>query len=554
MSASVSQRTFAFQIVSFVQTNEAHCCCRIYASPRAVHPYLVSQLGVLVVKFVSINAMPRTDHRRGDRDLRDYREVRHERNDTGSQELDEGVIEVQVIPQDDNWGETATSVTTATSVVTLSDEDLSDVGKERTGFSVEFCRHAKVLPPAALSVFAVLSPVLFVILTVVTGKRESCTSRCDGLFISFAVKELLLVTGIWALFFRKSRVTLPRVFVLRVGLMVLVFVVLVCYWLFYGLKVMHQRAQSLSDILEYSTTLLDTLLFLHYTSVVLLWLRQDEVMFTLKVVRSIDGVSKYYNVGSLSIQRTAVYLLQQYYKDFPEFNPYLLQTPARSSTKNFSSLKFYDIDGNKVNGDSKMKTRTRALITAASSRRRDPGRNDRFHEEAEFERKIKRRKARLISACEEAFTHIKRVQCSRGPCVPMDPEETAQSLFPSFARPLQKYLRTMRMHHRYSMDAIMKHLAHCLTFDLSPTAFLERYIAEQPCIEFTNKQRVVYWSLVCEEQVTKSLSSSTVFQIKSEEFSLVVTVCKLPHLDISEDEFDFDGNRFVLRLNSETSV
>ena len=321
------------------------------------------------------------------------------------------------------------------------------------------------------------------------------------------------------------------------------------------MKIMREKAQKLSDILDYSTTLLDTLLFLHYISVVLLWLRQQDSVFTLKVVRNMDGASRYYNVGSLSIQRAAVFVLQQYYKDFPEYNPFLLQTPARSSAKNFSNLKFYDIDGNKVNGDSgKMNSRTRAIISAASSRRRDPGRNDRFYEEAEFDRKLKRRKARLISACEEAFTHIKRVRFERGPCMPMDPEETAQSLFPSFARPLQKYLRTMRMHHRYNMDSILKHLAHCLTFDMSPKAFLERYISEQPCIEFTSRTRDELWSIVCEEQVTKSLSSSTVFQIKSEDFSLVVTVCKIPHIEMCEDEFDVDNNKFVLRLNSETSV
>ena len=39
--------------------------------------------------------------------------------------------------------------------------------------------------------------------------------------------------------------------------------------------------------------------------------------------------------------------------------------------------------------------------------------NERFYEEYEYERKLKKRKARLVSAAEEAFTHIKRMQSNQ---------------------------------------------------------------------------------------------------------------------------------------------
>ena len=503
---------------------------------------------------------------RGDRESRDLlrSHQRYERDrerdremNTGSQELDEGVIEVQVIPQDDNWGETATSITeTATSIVTLSEEDLSETGKVKGRFSFPFKRYCKIVVLLLLALISVVSPILFVVLPVVILKLPLCGTQCDGLLISFAIKELVLIVGIWALFWRKPRVSMPRVFILRTAMVVLIFAVIVCYWLFYGLRILFSKEQNSSflEILQFALTLLDTLLFIHYLAVVLLWLRQTDSEFTVKVVRSTDGVSKYYNVGRLSIQRTAVFVLEMYYKDFPEYNPYLMQVPARANTKHFSNLKFYDIDGGAVNDNKGVNARTKAIITASSQRKREPGRNDRFYEEAEFERKLKRRKARLVSVTEEAFGHIKKIQFERGPCCPMDPEEAAQSLFPSFARPLQKYLRTIRQHHRYSMDQIIKHLAHCLTFDMSPKAFLERYINEQPCIEFSNNRGDQSWSLVCEEQVTKYLSSSTVFQLKTEELSLIVTVNRLPNFDVSEDIFDFESNKFVMRLNSETSV
>lgn len=501
--------------------------------------------------------MPR-DHYRKAPDRDHYSQNHKDRRDhetNGSQELDEGVIEVQVIPQDDNWGETATTITeTATSIVTLSEEDLSDVGKDKKRFSFASCLNIKLIPAAILSLLLIISPILFIVLPVILWKPLMCGIECDGMFLSLAVKEIVLIVGIWALYFRKTRVRMPRVNVLRVGVMLLVFLVLVCYWLFYVLRIIAKKTDlSLANIIHFSSTLLDTLLFLHYLSVVVLWLRHSEPVYNLKVIRSTDGVSQFYKVGTMSIQRTAIFVLEQYYKDFPEYNPYMMSVPARAATKQFSTLKFYDIDG-KLTDNSKVNPRTRAIITSSSQGRRNPGRNDRFYEEAEFDRKVKRRKARLMAACDEAFGHVRRVQLDRGPTVPMDPEETAQSLFPSFARPLQKYLRTVKQHHRHNMDAILKHLSHCLAFDMSPKAFLERYMSEQPCIEYISSRDTQEWSLVCEEQVTSGLSNSTVFQLKNEQLSLVVTVNDIPYFDLSEEEFDFENNKFVLKLNSETSV
>ena len=47
------------------------------------------------------------------------------------------------------------------------------------------------------------------------------------------------------------------------------------------------------------------------------------------------------------------------------------------------------------------------MVSVAS--RRNSMHADRFHEEHEYERKVRKRKARLIVAAEEAFTHIRRM-------------------------------------------------------------------------------------------------------------------------------------------------
>ena len=54
--------------------------------------------------------------------------------------------------------------------------------------------------------------------------------------------------------------------------------------------------------------------------------------------------------------------------------------------------------------------RTGALEVGSLSR----GHNDRFYDELECERKIRKRKARLVVAAEEAFTYVKRLQTDRG--------------------------------------------------------------------------------------------------------------------------------------------
>lgn len=60
-------------------------------------------------------------------------------------------------------------------------------------------------------------------------------------------------------------------------------------------------------------------------------------------------------------------------------------------------------------------SQSRAMLTA-HARRRDSSHNERFYEEHDYERRVKKRRARLITAAEEAFTHIKRLHNEPGDC------------------------------------------------------------------------------------------------------------------------------------------
>lgn len=70
-----------------------------------------------------------------------------------------------------------------------------------------------------------------------------------------------------------------------------------------------------------------------------------------------------------------------------------------------------------------------------------------------------------------------------GPAVPMDPYEAAQAIFPSMARPLQKYLRITRQQPRHTVESILQHLAICLSHDLSARAFVEKFLVASPVMQ-----------------------------------------------------------------------
>lgn len=488
------------------------------------------------------------------------------------------VIEVQILPQDDNWGENTTAVTGNTS----EQSDTEDIGmsgqwmgEPDTGISFVCQRYLGSVLTAVLSVAAFLSPLAMVVLpklgffpALVPGSPLlACGAECKGSLISLAFKLVLLAGGTWAVFLRRPRATMPRIFLFRATVLVLVLVCTFAYWLFYVVQVTEGALASTTGgeavqykgLVSYASSLSDTLLFIHYLAVVLVEIRHLQPTYYVKVVRSPDGESRSYAIGQLSIQRAAVWILEHYYTEFPIYNPYLERIPVSKSRKGGTSFKFYDVDG--VNNSAIQQSQSRAML-AAHARRRDSSHNERFYEEHDYERRVKKRRARLITAAEEAFTHIKRLHGDQGiscssavPAIPMDPQEAAQAVFPSMARALQKFLRITRQQPRHTVESILAHLANCLSHDLTPRAFLEPFLVPAPVLQNEKEQKHVQtWALICDELLSRPLSHGTSFQLRQNDVSLLCSIRALPHFNVTEEVVDPKSNKFVLRLNSETSV
>eukprot|EP00095_Tigriopus_kingsejongensis_P007835 maker-scaffold1517_size37798-snap-gene-0.9 protein:Tk07835 transcript:maker-scaffold1517_size37798-snap-gene-0.9-mRNA-1 annotation:"van-gogh" len=475
-----------------------------------------------------------------------------------SDELQE-VIEVQILPQDENWGETATAVTNT------SDLDYANGGDSMEAWKTSNSRHGNrckrwftLVVVSSISLVAFLSPIFMVALPSfgILGLREQqlyCGVECDGMLVSLAFKLFVLAAGCWAVFARESRATLPRIRIFRSLVCLLVVVILISFWLFYLHHVYIQKEVHYKGLVEFALNLLDALLFVHYLAVLLMEIRHREARYYIKVVRSPDGESKGFLVGQMSVQMAATWVLDKYYSQFPLYNPFLDRLlHGNNGTRNRKSVKVYDIDGTGPNVNDCNST----VVSVASKRGYH---HDRLLEEYEHNRKVEKRRARLMGAAEEAFTHIRRTRSRQKGTVektPMEPYDAAQAIFPTLARPLQKYLRATRQQPRHSMESILKHLSTCLSYDLSPRAFLEKYLVATPVLQSdtVSSHATQHWSLVCEKSLYRELEPGVVFQLRQGEVSLMCQVQVLPHFQMSEEIIDPNSNRFVLKINSETSV
>jgi len=454
--------------------------------------------------------------------------------------------------------ETQTFISSAdTDMTRLSNETLAKLAKEREwtlGFND--CGYIGTIVFALISY---LSPIAFIALPKFAwlANVRDCNTRCKGSLISISFKMILLLVASWAIFFRRQRTSMPGVFIFRSAIMILVVLLTLTYWLFYGIWIYEERESGYDNIVDYADNFTNLLLFVHYTSLVLLEIRHLNTCFLIEVTRTTDGFRKFYNVGNLSIQRCSVWILEKYYCDFPIYNPALVKIPTRKSRINNQTFQIFDVDGNTNQGQNNEASgqQTRAMMSAIA-RRRDAGHNDRYYEEAEYERRVKKRKARLMAATEDAFTHIRRanedeIKEDREKNVMMNSQNASEVVFPALARALQKYLRATRQHQHYQMEDIFKHLSFCIKNDMSPRAFLEKYFSPGPYLTYeNNSNNSSHWKLVSDDPLVNSIKAGTTFRLNQSNYSLVVCVRESPKLRLEEEFVDSSSHKFTMQIDS----
>ncbi|OXU29859.1 hypothetical protein TSAR_003029 [Trichomalopsis sarcophagae] len=502
------------------------------------------------------------------------------------QNLGQDVADVQILPDEDNWAENTTAITGNTSERSESIEDLEKWTNEENSFNVTCTRHISTTFTNIVVISGFFSPLIMVILpklglfsdafaTLPIQEKlvyASCNIECKGHLLGIAFKVTLFGIGNWAIFLRPRKAVMPRLLTFQTGVVTLSLLCLCTYWLFYIVQITEgAKTAVVGDLVEYKSlvtyaeNLINSLLFIHFIAVILLEILHLKPTYYLKVIRSPDGVSRSYAIGELSIQRASIWILEKYYTEFPVYNPYLERLPvSKSSKKHSSNFKFYDVDENIANTSSDQTNRlgggSDRAILAAQARRRDSSHNERFYEEHEYERRVKKRKARLITAVEEAFAHIQRVNSETGLAAnqnPLDPMEAAQSVFPSMARALQKYLRITRQQPQHSVESILERLAHCLAQDATPKAFLEPFFNTKPVLSNEKERQRTYqhWALVCEGELpSRNITNGCEFQLRQGEIALLCSVYTLPYFYLTEQIALPKSNKFFIKFNSETPL
>ncbi|ESN99675.1 hypothetical protein HELRODRAFT_195129 [Helobdella robusta] len=451
------------------------------------------------------------------------------------------------------------------------------------------------------------SPILMLLLPklpMISWEIDLCDPECESAFLGIGFKLLILLIATWALFFRRSRVNFPRLDPGRTLIVFITFLLTFSFWLFYGIRLFQKPDVTYLGIISFTTSHIDSLLFVHYLSVIILEINHLQCRFAVKIVRSPDGHSKTYTVGKMRIQNLAQWCLDKYYTDFQSYNPYLeISSIKKNSTSSGppTAFKLYNLDGaptgeseggngNNNNGGGAAGGKTFSVVSSSVAGGR-VGHNDRYYGEIEQEKRVSRRRSRLMMAAEEAFSHVRRIRNSRvcqmtevTTTSTMSAREAAQAIFPTLVRPLQKYLRITRQQPKYNMEDVVGHLTRCISYELSYKAFLERYLSQNE-VAFVNDDWILRtkqqqqqpndgnntksanikskksqhsWVISCESLLNRMISEDGChFKLGRDVLggeSLFISVQKLPFYDIMEEPVNIKMQRFNLDMNVELSV
>jgi len=98
-----------------------------------------------------------------------------------------------------------------------------------------------------------------------------------------------------------------------------------------------------------------------------------------------------------------------------------------------------------------------------------------------------------------------------------------------------------------------------MKYGLSARAFLEKYVSNMPVLNDDTELKKTdpfgqSWGLVSDVLLSRSIRDGSTFMLRQGDVSLLITISSLPFFHLQEEVIDPKSNRFVFRLNSETSV
>ena len=232
-------------------------------------------------------------------------------------------IEVKILPQDDNWGETTTITCNGPTDDTLTSQNDTNVQfndqlqlNDRFEHASTTVVHRRRLSTKIaqfllylLCLLAFVSPVLFLTLPYALVTSASISINDYTLLLPIIGKLVLLAFGTLLLLHRRrNTVYLPCFHVHKLVLSILLTLIVVAYWLFYVFELLQSTMDAYERMLSMTSSYVDLLLVLLVFSVLILEVKWLYPRWIVKVVRSPDGLTRQYSIGRMTDARELVQL------------------------------------------------------------------------------------------------------------------------------------------------------------------------------------------------------------------------------------------------------
>jgi vang-like len=165
--------------------------------------------------------------------------------------LGQDIIDLHILPGEENWAENTTAITGNTSERSESVDGVSQWPKYDETFNVACSRYLGSSFAVIIIGCAFLSPLIMILLpkfgfipdalSILTIQQRltyaSCNIECKGQLLGLGFKVTLLGIGCWAIFIKRREALMPRLYMFRSGVIILTTLCVCTFWLFYIVQV-----------------------------------------------------------------------------------------------------------------------------------------------------------------------------------------------------------------------------------------------------------------------------------------------------------------------------
>jgi vang-like len=219
-------------------------------------------------------------------------------------------IEVKILPQDDNWGETTTITCNGINEDILTNNNDTSLQLNDNNLNNNFQHISNNFNQKKLSLtisqfiiyllclIAFISPIFFLTIPYALVTSDLIIIDDYSPILTIIFKLIFLFFATILLLYRRRNITyLPRIHIQKTCLIIILLILILVYWFYYIFKLLKPKLDKYERILSMTSTYEDLLLFLLIISICILEIKWLYPKWIVKIVRSPDGQTKQYTIG-----------------------------------------------------------------------------------------------------------------------------------------------------------------------------------------------------------------------------------------------------------------